>query len=254
MIKKCNKCGKKYNAMTISRKYCSKACANEARFPGGAKKRTCEICGKVFDRNYSRGKKYCSQKCYHKDMDVRIKRALSLKTSIPCKCEYCGKDIEVFRNYHKESKLKRFFCDKTCFRSFLSERFNRNKKKEYSIKGIDNYDVFLSQEFLPCLIEGCKWEGKNLSTHMNFEHGITTETFKKMFGFNKRTAVISNDSLKKMIQKGIENKKAHNKDFGIKYKGNQADIDYEDIFSREERKKNYERYNLLKSKAKQDEM
>lgn len=67
MIKKCEFCGDRFNALRISEKYCSKRCANHAS--ENRKKlneepliKTCPICGKDF---VAKGKhqKYCSVSC-----------------------------------------------------------------------------------------------------------------------------------------------------------------------------------------------
>ncbi len=54
-----------------NRIYCSHKCKGEAKTKKGITKRTCDVCGKLFDRIKSRDSRdykhnYCSKKCYYK--------------------------------------------------------------------------------------------------------------------------------------------------------------------------------------------
>ena len=71
----------------------------------------------------------------------------------------------------------------------MAERFDRWIAAPQNIALPQGYDEFLSQNELPCLIEGCNWTGRHLGNHVNFAHGIPVEEFKRAAGFNKTTGL-----------------------------------------------------------------
>lgn len=87
----------------------------------------------------------------------------------------------------------------------MADRFDRYINSNVKIPLLNNFDEFLMQEILPCPIDGCGWIGKQLTLHMNFEHGIKKEEFKKIAGFNRKTAVVSSLTLNKYIRQGVSN-------------------------------------------------
>jgi hypothetical protein len=90
---------------------------------------------------------------------------------------------------HKAKQRK--FCSMICYRKYMAERFDRWIANPQRVNLPQAYDEFLTQEELPCLVEGCDWTGHNLSCHMNFAHGVTADQFKEAAGFNVSTGVIS---------------------------------------------------------------
>ena len=85
----------------------------------------------------------------------------------------------------------RKFCNQRCYRAYMRDRFDRWVASRETIGTLNNYDEFLSSEELFCLVDGCGWQGRNLSTHMNFAHGVQADEFKRAAGFNLTTGVIS---------------------------------------------------------------
>lgn len=114
--------------------------------------------------------------------------------NVVVECAYCGKKKKI----KKSHKLQRNFCNRIHYRKFMAERFDRWIASPQKIALPQNYDEFLTQEQLPCPVAGCQWEGKGLSAHANFEHGIGAERFKKMVGFNLHTGLVAPGTSKKM--------------------------------------------------------
>jgi hypothetical protein len=96
------------------------------------------------------------------------------------------------------------FHNKLCRRKYQSERFDRWIASPETMPLPQNYDEFLTDNILSCLVEGCRWIGHNLSTHMNFTHGLDALNFKVQAGFNLRTGVISAPMSEKMSNSKIE--------------------------------------------------
>lgn len=55
---------------------------------------------------------------------------------------------------------------------------------------MSNFDGFLEQTELPCLLDDCAWVGKHLTLHMHHTHNIRACDFKRASGFNLGTGVI----------------------------------------------------------------
>lgn len=91
----------------------------------------------------------------------------------------------------KRLKLLQKFCSQGCYRKYMSKRFDRYIASPVTLALPQNYDEFLTQESLSCLVEGCKWAGQNLSCHMNFSHGLTADEVKRAGGFNLSTGLVS---------------------------------------------------------------
>lgn len=153
-------------------------------------------CGIMF-RSRRKDKKFCSLKCYlssdqvdqHlKDINPGLKPEVRLPVT---NCLQCG--IEI-KNKHAIKK----FCSKTCQRQHYAERFDRWIANPETLALPQNYDEFLMQEELPCLVDGCNWVGKHLSRHCNLVHGITAEKFKELAGFNKSTGLVTADISKQL--------------------------------------------------------
>ena len=100
-------------------------------------KRTCKLCGKVFDKNAGNRKKYCSS-CrmviraarqlkvyYKKDRKVRMS-----KTNKPRACVYCGKLYKPNVGNQKSCQSKE------CWHEYYKDRYQRqlNDPKRHNIK------------------------------------------------------------------------------------------------------------------------
>lgn len=160
----------------------------------------CPICGERF-RSYH-AKTYCSMDCYAKSDQMRDmlrahreKRTKESGGIQPFSCLNCHKEVLASRPV---STRKRKFCSQSCYREYLAGRFDRWIADPQSISLPQNYDEFLLQEELPCLVEGCEWVGKYLSFHCNVAHGITAEQLKELAGFNRKTGLVSRDLHDKM--------------------------------------------------------
>ena len=88
---------------------------------------------------------------------------------------------------------KRKYCSHKCYIDYRAKRFERWRDNPQPLVVISDYEAFLNRDTLTCIVEGCDWSGKHLSLHVNQVHGITAEEFKKMFGFNQSTGVISKE-------------------------------------------------------------
>ena len=199
--------------------FCSRECLTLSRgfVPGGAKyKGTCRLCGKAFVSKI-KNKTYCSIDCYTSDPGTidRLKKISPKGIAARAKklelhefgrtyvsCAYCGEKIEIIVS--RKKRARRFFCNQTHYRKYLAERFDRWIASPQAIALPQNYDEFMTQEVLPCIVEGCEWEGQHLSAHANLEHGITAEELKKMAGFNLGTGLVCPDVSQKMSEKAKE--------------------------------------------------
>jgi hypothetical protein len=173
--------------------YCSPIC--QAAAIGLTKRRDvpfwgpCPQCGTMYHSR--RRKKYCSLGCYVKSPDfaeVRMRAQQAAAARHPVKdrrnCRHCGVEFFIKPSSHKK------FCCKNHSREYMAERFDRWIAAPESIALPQAYDEFLSQDELPCLVEGCGWHGRHLSAHMNFAHGVPAREFKRAAGFNLKTGVI----------------------------------------------------------------
>ena len=90
-------------------------------------RKKCKFCGKTIFVLPSRVRygvgKYCSRKCFYKDLsDKKIKR-------IKRKCLICGKIFYVLPSATKRGRYK--FCSKGCYYKWLSSEQNRGKKNPH---------------------------------------------------------------------------------------------------------------------------
>lgn len=141
----------------------------------------CLGCGKSFESR--RQAKYCGLECYLASPQWKEsqRRNSEGRKKPPTSCAQCGAEI-----HHKKK-----FCGKTCYRTYMAERFDRWIANPQRLGVLQNYDEFLLQNELPCLVDGCDWVGHQLSNHMNFAHGVPAEEFKRAAGFNLKTGVVS---------------------------------------------------------------
>jgi len=170
--------------------FCSKLCRERwhRRNPKLHDLGPCPTCGDSF-KSKRKAKKYCSLGCFLNDP----KTAETLRQNNEAKksrdeCPICG----------KEKRAARTTCSRQCWRVYLSERFDRWIASPSQIALPQNFDEFLSQETLPCLVDGCEWIGDRLGQHINMVHGITAEEFKSLAGFNKRSGLVSIEESRRM--------------------------------------------------------
>lgn len=173
---------------------------------------TCEnpICGKTFE-SLRPGRRFCSVKCRANHPDFKAASAQRIKegrkkvtytrSGEERPCAECGKPMYFTPPQIKRGKKT---CSRTCYRRYMAGRFDRAMGVSVTYKELHGYDEFLLQDKLPCLVEGCDWEGDNLSLHMNQAHGIKEEDFKRMAGFNLSTGVVSAPMAERLRQRGGE--------------------------------------------------
>jgi endogenous inhibitor of DNA gyrase (YacG/DUF329 family) len=114
--KKCEMCGKSYQAKTIAKTYsrfcsdrCQKRYTNQCKDPVP---QTCLGCGKEFYRQKYNHRKYCSHECYAKNqqLDTEIFRSRNVRGSLlrrrPPRCEHCGYDEhpEILVGHHSQGR------------------------------------------------------------------------------------------------------------------------------------------------------
>lgn len=207
----CHHCSCMFLSRSIETRYCSSIC----RSSGRRSKREiltygpCPTCKKIFDS--VREKRFCSIKCYttseeflsrvKKQARTALEAALAKRGQIlrereERQCLECGVAF-----YSKPSDKRHWFCSRAHYRSYMAKRFDRWVASPQSIALPQNYDEFLTQEELPCLVEGCSWVGKSLGFHVNAAHGITAEEFKRAAGFNKGTGLVTPELSEKIASR-----------------------------------------------------
>jgi hypothetical protein len=183
--------------------YCSTICRHAGVFNKLRKpvpnRGPCKTCGQTF---YSRTAKiYCSLNCYvrseqFKDVqakallasrtpEAREKIAAGLRTGKTFACMECGEEC------YSSRQRARKFCSQSCYRSYLAKRFDRWVANPEGLALPQCYDEFLDKEELCCVVDGCSWKGQNLSTHMNFTHGVRATEVKRAAGFNRSTGLVA---------------------------------------------------------------
>lgn len=199
----CRTCGTTFTSRARGRLFCSHPCY--AKSVRGEKrseriKITCKQCGKDFERIPSNVTMYCSHECYlksdaclfnaEKTDAVKYEKIHPPVEKVTLKCVHCQKDFMVNPGETKRPDGRTpKFCSMPCRRRHFAERFDRFVANPEAIPLPQNYDEFLCQEELPCLVEGCEWIGKHLGIHVNHAHGITAAKFKEIAGFNRNTGL-----------------------------------------------------------------
>lgn len=115
-----------------------------------------------------------------------------------CNCLECGKAM-----YAKPSDPRQF-CGQKCYRAHKAKRFERWAANPQPLVEITDYEAFLNRDILTCIVQGCCWEGKHLSLHVNQTHGIPAEAFKALFGFNKTAGVIGKSLAERYSQRELQ--------------------------------------------------
>lgn len=157
-----------------------------------------KACGKPFVSKKP-DRKYCTVKCYAATPEFKARARATLekarKQYKPAArkgamrpCLHCGALM-----YLKPSEIKRGkkTCSRAHYRAYMAGRFDRAIAAPVAFKDMQGYDEYLTQDKLPCLVEGCSWAGDNLGLHMNQAHGITADDFKRLAGFNLSTGLVS---------------------------------------------------------------
>lgn len=176
--------------------YCSKECAvARVRAQPAPWRGPCVHCGKMF-RAQGLNRRYCTMACYHASPECRQRLqeqsvaigAAKVEQSgtahlVGRLCVVCQKTISV-KNRHRDC------CSRQCWRQYFAERFDRFVANPEAIALPQNFDEFLSQTELPCLVDGCDWVGVRLGQHVNFSHGITADQFRELAGFNKTSGLV----------------------------------------------------------------
>jgi hypothetical protein len=164
----------------------------------------CQTCKKVFP-SARPDKKFHNTDCYIKSpqfaamiKELGKRRTANRQTK---NCLECG--VEFPRKQSDWDAGMRFH-NKLCRRAYQAKRFDRWIASPETIALPQNYDEFLTDNILSCLVEGCRWAGHNLSIHMNRTHGLDALNFKVQAGFNLRTGVISAPMSEKMSNSKIE--------------------------------------------------
>lgn len=111
-------------------------------------------------------------------------------------CRQCGKPV-----YRKPGvKARARYCDRVCWRAWNADRFDKHFAQLRALPMAGGFDEFLSQDLLPCLVEGCDWRGHNLGQHVTQVHGVRAREFKAMVGFNVSTGLVS-PSLSRLLSR-----------------------------------------------------
>lgn len=156
--------------------------------------KTCKYCNKIYT-TINKNSKYCSQKCSGKDKRRRVKT----------QCTYCGNTIELVSSHYKS--IDNHFCNKDCWRSYLSENMEGSKNHnynriEYNCDGCDKPIMVIpstlkNQEHIFCSNECYKenigkfYTGKNSSSY--FRKVVCCDNCNKKF--NRKPSEIGNGNI-----------------------------------------------------------
>lgn len=150
------------------------------------------------ERDSSEGA-YLGQKTKNRLAEIRRKAGLSAGQDVAClECS-----TVFWQKPETKDRAAQKFCDKSCYRAYKAKRFDRWIANPQQLQLPQNYDEFLSQQELPCLIEGCEWKGFFLSLHVNQAHGITAKEFKRAAGFNLNTGLVSQPLAKLLSEHAV---------------------------------------------------
>ena len=190
--------------------YCSTVCRN-----AGKRKKMCtEVpsrgpckgCGAMFKSRTA--KQYCCMDCYISSDAFKATREKALENANKANairhprekeggyvgCLECGSEIYI------APASKKKYCSQICYRKYMAKRFDRWVANPEELALPQCYDEFMTQNELPCLIEGCDWIGKNLSLHANQAHGIKAQDLKRAAGFNLTTGLVSPELHERLVE------------------------------------------------------
>lgn len=96
----------------------------------------CNYCGKEYricKSAYDRRKRhFCSRKCYsnYRSDVLSISEQNAFRgNSIPCNCDYCGKEYYIYKSNYAQSK--RHFCSQECYQKYRSEKLPHEEQNAY---------------------------------------------------------------------------------------------------------------------------
>jgi len=164
----------------------------------------CKHCGKTFKSKTS--KQYCNMDCYtaskafkaHSKRIQKLPRVPRGKQGEYIGCLECGKEV------YRKPKGRNKYCSRACYRMYMAKRFDRWIANPQEMALPQCYDEFMTQDELPCLIEGCDWVGDHLSLHVNQAHGIKAEDFKRAAGFNLGTGLVGLAAHKRLCERSLQ--------------------------------------------------
>ena len=180
-------------------------------------KNTCPVCNVEYERAPSRMTKYCSLKCYRatqlKGMAKEYQKKLDKGNSrnSPLSLKQVAKMIKgAVYGKHKEKYLDKVipYKDSPTGKAYIGI----NKKPLMDNKGGYGYQGVLLQDENRVLVQcsSCgKWMKKISSAHTKRCMGATTLEYKKKFGLNKSTGLVSDETSLKLTQAALKNKKTH---------------------------------------------
>lgn len=204
--------------------FCSETCRKAYMsnlFSTPVPNHVCKQCNKMFFTRRNKPQ-FCSMDCYTKSSqfsamlkEARDKSFTQESIGKRAACARTGTDIECLECkqmfYVQIGQIgKKRFCSRPCFRSYMNKRYDRQIASPDKLQLPQGYDGFLDREQLNCLVDGCGWVGKHLSTHMNIAHGIKADEFKRAAGFNKNTGVISKDLAESYSKRALVGVAVHN--------------------------------------------
>ncbi len=214
---------------------CSSTCA-DARRQKPRKERPllgpCLTCGKRF-RSLRTEKIYCNLECwvssdqFKKQLEVIGQRGAERVAEKAASADR-GEDVaghprvqytclECGKKWYGNPRRRKKFCCHAHYRAYMAKRFDRWIANPEEIALPQAYDEFMSQEELPCLIEGCTWRGQHLGSHVNLAHGIPVEEFKRAAGFNLTTGLVSPDVQQRLTERSHIHNASFPPDFEFQY-------------------------------------
>lgn len=158
----------------------------------------CQNCGVKF-RSHSK-RLYCSIECYKDSPDYLAALEDLQKTgfmeppTVITGTRPCIQCAQQFRPEGGKVGPGRtgMFCSRGCRQRFDALRFDRWFANPVILSVIKGYDEFLAGKAnLSCPFPECSWQGNNLSSHVNWFHGVPTVEFKRACGFTMSTGLVS---------------------------------------------------------------
>jgi len=182
----------------------------------------CPQCGKMYESK-STDRKYCSMDCYTNSDDFKAMQlenckhgnrtfSKKMREHMTTNCPVCKNEFRMRKGpTNKRGPTK--FCSQLCYRKFRADLFDAWTANPQNLTMPQNYDEFMLQNELPCLVEGCVWHGRHLSVHLNQAHGIRANDFKRAVGFNLSTGLVCPDLHKELSDRHKQGVAINNTDY-----------------------------------------